>query len=50
MIERVNEHIGKDVNSRAFKDSTENDHPIVTISDFRVLKQVNDRKNLEEVI
>ena len=54
MIERVHEHIGKDVNSHAFKDSIENDHPTVTISDFRVLqtgyRQKKFRRKLSEAL
>ena len=54
LTERVHEHISKDVNSHAFKDSIENDPPTVTISDFRVLKtgyrQKKFRRKLSEAL
>ena len=37
VIERVNEHSGKDVNSHMFKNSVEANHPTVTLDDFTVL-------------
>ena len=37
LIERVNEHSGKDINSHMFKHSMATNHPTVTLNDFTVL-------------
>ena len=37
MIERVNEHRGKDIKSRMFKHSIAANHPTVTFNNFTVL-------------
>ena len=37
LIERVNEHGGKDINSHMFKHSMTANHPTVTLDDFTVL-------------
>ena len=37
LIERVNEHSRKDINSHMFKYSMETNHPTVTLDDFTVL-------------
>ena len=44
LFERVHEHSGKDINSHGFRNSTESDHPKVTIDDFRVFKTGYDQK------
>ena len=37
LIEQVNEHIGKDINSHMFKHSITANHPTVTLDNFTVL-------------
>ena len=45
LIERVQEHSGKDVNSHAFKQPIESNDPLVTIDSFCVLKTGYRQKN-----
>ena len=38
LVERVNKHSGKDINSHMFKHSMAANHPTVTLDDFTVLR------------
>ena len=50
LIERVNEHSGKDINSHMFKHSMATNYPSVTLDDFTVLSSVYSNRKFKRKV